>query len=55
MPLPAYQYFENLRNFLAAIEQLKLPDFDASIFERVDSIMMTLFYIYTDSHIFDSY
>ncbi|KAK4485449.1 hypothetical protein RD792_008090 [Penstemon davidsonii] len=33
-PLPAYQYFENVRNFLAAVEELKLPVFEASIFER---------------------
>lgn len=34
-PLPAYQYFENIRNFLVAVEELKLPIFDASVFERV--------------------
>lgn len=34
-PLPAYQYFENIRNFLVAVEELKLPMFDASVFERV--------------------
>ncbi|KAM3338360.1 kinesin-like protein KIN-14L [Capsicum galapagoense] len=33
-PLPAYQYFENIRNFLVAAEDLKLPAFEASIFER---------------------
>ncbi|KAG8371971.1 hypothetical protein BUALT_Bualt12G0018300 [Buddleja alternifolia] len=33
-PLPAYQYFENVRNFLVAAEELKLPIFEASIFER---------------------
>ncbi|XP_042002759.1 kinesin-like protein KIN-14L isoform X2 [Salvia splendens] len=33
-PLPAYQYFENIRNFLVAVEELKLPIFDASVFER---------------------
>ncbi|KAL9155131.1 hypothetical protein ABFS82_10G162400 [Erythranthe guttata] len=33
-PLPAYQYFENLRNFLMAAEDMKLPIFDASVFER---------------------
>ncbi|XP_022888275.1 kinesin-like protein KIN-14L [Olea europaea var. sylvestris] len=33
-PLPAYQYFENVRNFLVAVEELKLPVFEASIFER---------------------
>ncbi|PIN16066.1 Kinesin (KAR3 subfamily) [Handroanthus impetiginosus] len=33
-PLPAYQYFENVRNFLVAVEELKLPIFEASVFER---------------------
>ncbi|XP_051148682.1 kinesin-like protein KIN-14L isoform X2 [Andrographis paniculata] len=33
-PLPAYQYFENVRNFLVAVGELKLPNFEASIFER---------------------
>ncbi|KAM3269344.1 hypothetical protein P3S67_030226 [Capsicum chacoense] len=33
-PLPAYQYFENIQNFLVAAEDLKLPAFEASIFER---------------------
>ncbi|KAL8489514.1 hypothetical protein ACS0TY_025431 [Phlomoides rotata] len=33
-PLPAYQYFENIRNFLVAVKELKLPVFDASVFER---------------------
>lgn len=29
-PLPAYQYFENVRNFLMAVKELKLPAFEAS-------------------------
>ncbi|KAK4371476.1 hypothetical protein RND71_010951 [Anisodus tanguticus] len=33
-PLPAYQYFENIRNFLVAVEDLKLPAFEAPVFER---------------------
>ncbi|PHT97246.1 Kinesin KP1 [Capsicum chinense] len=33
-PLPAYQYFENIRNFLVAAEDLELPAFEGSIFER---------------------
>ncbi|PQQ01238.1 hypothetical protein Pyn_09717 [Prunus yedoensis var. nudiflora] len=32
--LPAYQYFENVRNFLVAVEELKLPAFEASDLER---------------------
>jgi kinesin family protein C2/C3 len=34
-PLPAYQYFENVRNFLVAAAELKLPAFEASDLERV--------------------
>ncbi|KAJ8755572.1 hypothetical protein K2173_022151 [Erythroxylum novogranatense] len=33
-PLPAYQYFENVRNFIVAVEELKLPAFEASDLER---------------------
>ncbi|CAI9297716.1 unnamed protein product [Lactuca saligna] len=33
-PLPAYQFFENVRNFLKAVEGLNLPVFEASVFER---------------------
>ncbi|KAL6505956.1 hypothetical protein OROHE_022675 [Orobanche hederae] len=33
-PLPAYQYFENVWNFLLAVQELKLPNFEASVFER---------------------
>ncbi|XP_052728949.1 kinesin-like protein KIN-14L [Vigna angularis] len=33
-PLPAYQYFVNLRNFLVAMEELNLPAFEASDLER---------------------
>ncbi|KAK7378128.1 hypothetical protein VNO80_03565 [Phaseolus coccineus] len=33
-PLPAYQYFVNLRNFLGAMEKLNLPAFEASDLER---------------------
>ncbi|GAB4851735.1 hypothetical protein Ancab_031137 [Ancistrocladus abbreviatus] len=29
-PLPAYQYFENIGNFLVGVEELKLPAFEAS-------------------------
>ncbi|GAB4851655.1 Kinesin-like protein KIN-14A [Ancistrocladus abbreviatus] len=32
-PLPAYQYFENVGNFLVAVEELKLPAFEASDIE----------------------
>ncbi|KAJ6363449.1 hypothetical protein OIU78_003593 [Salix suchowensis] len=33
-PLPAYQYFENVKNFLVAVEELRLPAFEASDLER---------------------
>ncbi|KAI4325638.1 hypothetical protein MLD38_031020 [Melastoma candidum] len=33
-PLPAFQYFENVRNFLLAVEELKLSAFEASDLER---------------------
>uniref|UniRef100_A0A0R0EWD3 Kinesin motor domain-containing protein n=1 Tax=Glycine max TaxID=3847 RepID=A0A0R0EWD3_SOYBN len=33
-PLPAYQYFENVRNFLFAMEELKLPAFEAADLEK---------------------
>lgn len=33
--LSAYQYFENLRNFLVAVEELGLPAFQASDLEQV--------------------
>ncbi|XP_020596644.1 kinesin-like protein KIN-14A isoform X2 [Phalaenopsis equestris] len=32
--LPAYQYFENIRNFLVAVDELKIPSFEASDIER---------------------
>ncbi|KAL3585302.1 hypothetical protein D5086_012169 [Populus alba] len=36
-PLPAYQYFENVKNFLVAVEELRLPAFEASDLERAGS------------------
>lgn len=33
--LMAYQYFENVRNFLNAVEELGLPTFEASDLEQV--------------------
>ncbi|KAL8147318.1 uncharacterized protein LOC141706069 [Apium graveolens] len=33
-PLPAFQYFENVKNFLVAAEELKLTTFEASVLER---------------------
>jgi kinesin family member C2/C3 len=34
-PLTAFQYFENIRNFLVAVQDLKLPSFEASDLEKV--------------------
>ena len=33
--LSAYQYFENVRNFLVAMEEMGLPTFEASDLEQV--------------------
>ena len=33
--LSAYQYFENVRNFLVAAEEMGLPTFEASDLEQV--------------------
>ncbi|KAK9125208.1 hypothetical protein Scep_014054 [Stephania cephalantha] len=33
-PLPAFQHFENVRNFLVAVKELSLPAFEASDLER---------------------
>ena len=34
-PLSAYQYFENVRNFLDAVQEIGLPTFEASDLEHV--------------------
>lgn len=33
--LSAYQYFENVRNFLVAVEEMGIPSFEASDLEKV--------------------
>ena len=33
--LSAFQYFENVRNFLVALEEMGLPSFEASDLEQV--------------------
>ncbi|KAJ9184835.1 hypothetical protein P3X46_004522 [Hevea brasiliensis] len=43
-PLPAYQYFENVRNFLVAVEELKVPAFETSDLER-GNLTTTLQYL----------
>lgn len=37
-PLTAFQYFENIRNFLVAVNKLKLPSFEASDLDKVSNI-----------------
>ena len=34
-PLTAYQYFENVRNFLVAVQEIGIPTFEASDLEQV--------------------
>lgn len=36
-PLSAFQYFENVRNFLVAIQEMGFPTFEASDLEQVCS------------------
>nr|CAB3475588.1 unnamed protein product [Digitaria exilis] len=36
-PLTAFQYFENIRNFLVAVQGLKLPTFEASDLDKIQS------------------
>jgi kinesin family protein C2/C3 len=39
-PLSAYQYFENVRNFLVAVQEIGIPPtFEASDLEQVCNIM----------------
>lgn len=39
----AYQYFENVRNFLVALQQLRLPGFEASDLEKVTKFFFLCF------------
>lgn len=34
-PLSAFQYFENVRNFLVAVQEIGVPTFEASDLEQV--------------------
>lgn len=40
--LSAYQYFENVRNFLDSIEGMGIPAFEASDLEQVSSLALLL-------------
>jgi kinesin family protein C2/C3 len=40
-PSTAFQYFENIRNFLVAVQELKLPCFEASDLEKVSCLSST--------------
>ena len=37
--LSAYQYFENVRNFLVAVQEMGLPNFEASDLEQVGAVV----------------
>lgn len=45
----AYQYFENVRNFLVALQQLRLPGFEASDLEKVTNNTFWRFLMFDDS------
>lgn len=36
--LSAYQYFENVRNFLVAVQELGIPNFETSDLEQVGAV-----------------
>lgn len=38
--LSAYQYFENVRNFLVAVQEMALPTFEASDLEQVCFLLL---------------
>jgi len=40
--LSAIQYFENVRNFLVAVEEMQLPTFEASDLEQVCAFTHTI-------------
>mgnify|MGYP004725902319 FL=1 len=55
--LSAYQYFENVRNFLVAVQELGIPSFEASDLEQVGlvaviMIQKTIFFIVNFGAIF---
>ena len=43
-PLSAYQYFENVRNFLVAVQEIGLPTFEASDLEQVCNYELDTYY-----------
>jgi hypothetical protein len=47
-PLSAYQYFENVRNFLVAVEEIGIPTFEASDLEQVCNYQLLDTYYYYD-------
>lgn len=40
--LSAYQYFENVRNFLVAVQEMGIPTFEASDLEQVGVVVMIM-------------
>ena len=45
--LTAFQYFENVRNFLVALEEKGLPTFEASDLEKVRVVKPQIIKIYS--------
>jgi hypothetical protein len=45
-PLSAYQYFENVRNFLVAVQEIGIPTFEASDLEQVCNYQLLDTYYY---------
>lgn len=50
--LCAYQYFENVRNFLIGLQDLGLPTFEASDLEKVTLLSGLFTFTLSDRHIF---
>jgi hypothetical protein len=50
--LCAYQYFENVRNFLIGLQDLGLPTFEASDLEKVTLLPGLFTFTLNDQHVF---
>jgi len=50
--LCAYQYFENVRNFLIGLQDLGLPTFEASDLEKVTLLPGLFTFTLNDRHVF---
>lgn len=49
--LCAYQYFENVRNFVIGLQELGLPTFEASDLEKVKLFFDLFIFTFNDHHI----